>query len=530
MAHSYIIRIFAPTCLFFISSIAVPSFSAETLPTPSGEKIYFKRIGLLNPEDRTSRQYTKNIGKQIRQSLAAPFRFEIVPQPKLAKELPLSTPELIDLGKKFELDGIITGMVEIEGDHLKIDLSLLEAKTGVSFAREFGLVRDYKNPVAVEEGIRSIVGKLVGRIPYEAVVTGVQSKGRTITIDAGRLNGLGEGMELQVFRIMKVTRHPFTQEVIGVEKANVGTLTVVRADDRVSVAKPLRLEKGQAVALGQYVVFKPSAELLTEMGPKRNELLARQEREWTAMEAAALKAQGKEKPAPSRKISRGELALYGGTAWSRFRFDSDQLVFNRNVSTFALAGVSGEIWMTPSVGLDAGYQMGFAKLENIGSTSINVKARPYWYSANLKYRLILWPGTTDLELIGRAGYAWYEYRVSQTDDQYLTNTRYQGPSVGLEGRLPLGSKFSARLGFDYQPVLKVDESPVTSGDSASSWAIGFHAEGRYRLGSNLWISIRYLFNDVFASYSGTGTRSGGVTGAKSTDALNSVMFGFGAEF
>lgn len=524
------VRISAAFVLFFVISVAAPSFPAEPVTPPSGEMIYFKRIGLLNPEDRTNQRYTKDIGKQVRREMAAAFRFEIVPQPKLAKELPLSTPELIDLGKKFELNGIITGLVKIEGDHLRIDLTLLEAKTGIPFAREFVLVKNFKDPAAVQEGVRSIVGKLIGRIPYEAVVSGVQNKGQTITIGAGRLNGLGDGMEAQVFRIVKVTRHPFTQEVIGVEKVAVGTFAVVRAEDGVSVAKPLKLEKGQAVAQGQFVVFKPSPELLSRMSPKRNELLARQEQEWTAMEAAALKGKAKEKAAPARKISRGELALYGGTAWSRFRFDSDQLVFNRNVSTFGLAGASGEFWVTPSVGVDAGYQMGFAKLNNIGGSSINVKARPYWYSANLKYRFILWPGTTDMEVIGRAGYAWYVYRLSETDNQYLTNTRYQGPSVGLEGRLPLTSKFSARLGVDYQPDLKVSESPVTSGDNASSWSIGFHAEGRYRLGSNLWISIRYLFNDVFASYSGTGTRAGGVTGAKTKDELNSVMFGFGAEF
>jgi DNA-binding Lrp family transcriptional regulator len=524
------IRICAAVFLFILISMASPGFSADTVPPPSNEKIDFKKMGFLNPEDRTSQRYTKDIGKQIRHELASAFRFEIVPQSKLAKGLPLTNPELIDLGKKFELDGIITGMVEIEGDHLKIDLNLLEAKTGRSFAREFGLVKNYKTAGAIEEGVRTIVGKLIGRIPYEAVVAGVQNNGKTITIDAGRLNGLGDGMQLQVFRIVKVNRHPFTQEVIGVEKVNVGTLTVVHADDRVSVAKPLQLEKGQAVAQGQYVVFNPSAELLSQMGPKRNEFLARQEREWRALEEAALKGKAKEKAAPAKRISRGELALYGGTAWSRFRFDSDQLVFNRNVSTFALASVSGEFWVTPSVGVDAGYQIGFAKLENIGGSSINVRARPYWYSANLKYRLILRPGTTDLELIGRAGYAWYVYRLSETDTQFLTNTRYQGPSVGLEGRLPLSSKISARLGVDYQPLLKVDESPVTSGDNVSSWSIGFHAEGRYQLGSNLWISIRYLFNDVFASYSGTGTRSGGVTGAKTKDELNSVMLGFGVEF
>ena len=521
-------RIRAAAVLVFVSFIATPAFSADTVPPPSDENIGFKKIGLLNPEDRTTQRFTKDIGKRIRRVLAAAFRFEIVPQPKLARELPLTIPDLTALGKRFDLDGIITGMVKIEGDHLKIDLNLLDAKTGALFAREFVLIKDYKDPAAVEEGVRTLVGKMIGRIPYEAVIAGVNKKGGTVTVGAGRLNGLGDGTPVQVFRIVKVTRHPFTREVIGVEKMNVGTLVVVRADDRFSEAKPLRLESGQVIEQGQYVVFKPSSRLLSEMGSKQNELLARQEREWMDMEAAASK--GKEKERPTHKHSRGELGLYGGTAWSRFRFNSDQMEFSRNVSSFAMASAFAEFWMMPSFGVDGAYQIGFAKLENSGGNSISVKSRPYWYSTHLKYRFILWPGTTDLELIGLAGYAWYVYRVSETDGEFLGNTQYRGPSLGLEGRLPLSSKISARLGVDYQPDLAVNEHPVTSGENASSWSIGFHAEGRYRLGSNYWISIRYLFNDVFASYSGTGTRSGGVTGAKTTDELNSVMLGFGAEF
>jgi hypothetical protein len=534
---NYRYRIGAAVVLFLGTFIATPLFSAEPVQPQSSEKTFFKKIGVLNPEDRTHGQYGKRIGKQIRRALASTFRFEIVPQPKLSKELPLSTSDLIDLGEKFQLDGIINGIVEVKGDDLKMELTLLEAKTGVSFAIEFLFVKNFKSPDAIENGVRTIVGKLIGRIPYQAVVTAVQKNGKTVTIDAGRLHGLDNGMQLQVFRIVKVTRHPFTQEVIRVEKVNVGTFTVVRADERISMAEPLRLEKGQVISQGQFVLFKPSAKILTEMGSRKDELLAGQEREWMALEEAALKEKEKESekekekmPVPVRKISRGELAVEAGTAWSIFRLNSDQLEFNRKISTFPLGSVSGELWVMPSLGVDAGYQIGFAKLERVGSSSMSVRIRPYWYSTHLKYRYILWPDTTHLELIGRAGYAWYTYWVSETDSQFMSNTRYRGPSMGLEGRLPLTSTITVGMGVDYQPALRVDEHPVTSGEDSTSWSIGLRAEGRYRLHSGLWLSIRYLFRDFVASYSGTGSRVGGVTGTKTRDDLSSTMLGLVAEF
>jgi len=529
-SHRFFLSIAICFVIFLISAKVVYAQSDQGI-------VVFKKIGLLDPEDRTRQGLAKNIGKQIGRELAGTFRFEIIPPPKLAKGLPLSLSELTDIGERNGLDGIVVGVVEIKDKALKIELTLLEAKTAVPFAREFIFLKNFTNPNVMEKGVRAMVAKLMGRIPYHGVVTNVKDKGKMIMINAGWLNGLGNGMKLQVFRIVKVNRHPFTQEMIGVEKIEVGELIVVDADERVSMAKPSRLAKGQVVAKGQYVSFKPSAKVLSTMASKREGLLAQQEREWMALEEAALKGKRdkkkevKEKRPLEHKVSRGNLELNAGLGWADFSLMSDQLVLDRKISTFLLAGVSGEYWVIPSLGLDADYQIGFVKLDRLsGSGSIDVRARPYWYAFHLQYRYILWPGTTDLELISRAGYAWYTYRVSETDSQFLTNTRYRGPSIGLEGRLPLTPNVTAGIGVDYLPVLRVDEHPVSSGEDSSSHSIRFHAEGRYRLQSGLWLSIRYLFRDYIVDFSGTGSRAGGLTGAKTRDELSSVMFGLVTEF
>lgn len=512
--------------------------SADTLCAQTSQNvIVYKKIGLFNPEDRTRQKFGKDIHKLIERELAAMFRFEIIPQQKLSKDLPLPTPDLIDLGKRFELDGIITGTVEVKDKSLHMVLTLLEAKTGDPFAKESVTVRDYKKTGVLEKAVRGLISKLIGRIPYQAEVIEVRDKGKTIRVGSGRLHGIGVGMKLQVFRVKKVNRHPFTKEVIGVDKVNVGELIVTRADERMSVAKPSRLEKSQVFAKGQYVVFKPSAKTLSETASRRDELLAQQEREQAKLEAEIVKETlAKEKklkadrPA-AHKVSRGNFELDAGLGWADFSLHSDQLVFDRKISTFPLAGASGEYWVVPSLGFDADYQIGFVKFDRVGGNAINVRARPYWYSFHLQYRHILWPGATDIELIGRLGYSWYTYRLSETDSQFpLNNTRYHGPSIGFETRLLLTSSLAAGIGADYLPVLKVDEHPVNSGEDASSHAIRFHVEGRYRLQPNFWISIRYLFKDFMVDFSGAGSQGGGITNARTTDRLSNVTLGFIAEF
>lgn len=531
----------AAVVIFLVLLMASPSLSAKPAPPKPVEKIFFKRIGVLDPEDRTHQSYSKVIGKRLRRELAGTFRFEIVPQPKLSKKLPLSTPNLIELAKQFKLDGIISGRVEIVGDALKLELILLNGKTAMPFAREYVVIKDFKSPGIIDRYVRTITSKLIGRIPYQATVAAVRNKGRTIVIDAGQLNGLATGTKVRVFSIGKVKKNLFTGELIGIDEIAVGELAVVRADERVSLAKPSRMKKGKTVALGQYVRFVPSANVLSRVAPRREEILARLEREWGQMEAGAQKeavhreAVEKEagkiaKEALLPSVSRGRLELDGGVAWSNYTLDADSYEFNQKMTSYPVIRAAAEFWVIQSVGIDADYQIGFFKLESPGGGSVNVKGRPYWITSHLKFRHIFLPGRADLQLIGRVGYAWYTSRLSETNSQFLIDTRYRGPSMGLEVRCPLTSNMAATVGADYRPVVSVREDPATSGETASAWSIQVHAEALYRMHHNLWMSVRYLYEDYKVTYSGMGTRAGGISGAETTDKIKGVTVGLVQKF
>jgi hypothetical protein len=89
---------------------------------------------------------------------------------------------------------------------------------------------------------------------------------------------------------------------------------------------------------------------------------------------------------------------------------------------------------------------------------------------------------------------------------------------------------STGIGVDYLPALRVEEHPVSSGQDSTSHSFQFHFDWRYRLRSGLWLSVRYLLRDYIVSYSGTGSRAGGLTGAESKDELGTIMLGLMAEF
>jgi len=356
-------------------------------------------------------------------------------------------------------------------------------------------------------------------------------------INAGRLNGLGVGMTVRIYEIGKLNKNPFTGELIGIDEVVIGEWKVIRADDRTSMCRAVRTSKGRTVNVGQYVGFEPSEKIVSSMAATRERILAQLEREWSGMDAAAQreasqKATGGKptKQSSLPKPSRGRVEFDGGWGWSHYSLNSDSYDLNQNVSSFPVIRAAGEYWVIPSVGIDADYQIGFFKLDSQGGSSISAKARPTWITTNLMYRWFFSPGHANLELIGRAGYAWYNYHLSETNSQYLINARYRGLNLGIEVRLPISTNFSAEFGTDYQPAVAVTEEPATSGENPSAWALEAHAELLYRLDRGLWMSIRYQIENYSASFSGTGTRAGGISGAKTSDQLNNVSLGLVFQF
>ncbi len=491
----------------------------------NSELTTFKKLALFDLEDRHRQGLGKIISRQIWQEFESTFRFEVLPPQLISEKFPESRERLIDLSQRLGVDGVISGFVEDSGGSIKIGLMFSEAKSGHLFAKEVIILKNWKNPRVVDKGVKAMVEKLIGRIPYRALVTDINARNRTIRVDAGQLNGLAQGMNLEIYRIRKVKRNPFTQEVIGIEKIPVADAVVRLVEDRSSSADIARLQKGQGLSKDLYVGFEPSAKVLSQMAQRKADLLAQRDQEIAVLERRAREKKVAEKP----RVSRGGLSILAGPAWSRFSLDSAQLEFNRDASAFLYIHLQGEYWITPSLGLDAVYDTGFIQFDRVQNVPVEVRARPSWYALHVDYRYLFRPGSRDLELIGRLGYAGYSFGLSKTDNQFFYEYRYGGPSVGLEARFPLSTRLATRIGIEYQPFLKIRESQGSNGDDPTSWAIGFHVEGRWYLGNGFWASLQYLFKGISTDFTGIGTRAGGLTFVQTRELLNTVLFGLALE-
>ena len=56
---------------------------------------------------------------------------------------------------------------------------------------------------------------------------------------------LMKGARLSIFEIKGIKRHPFTNEIINIEKEDIGELTAVKVEDAVTSAKIKEIKKGK---------------------------------------------------------------------------------------------------------------------------------------------------------------------------------------------------------------------------------------------------------------------------------------------
>src|SRR5436853_34634 len=109
-------------CFFnlFLSSLV---FAAEL-----NESLVFKKIAVLDIDDRTGKAFGVKIGKIIRADLEQMVRFDIVPSEEVRVQYPLSTKALEKINKKLQVDAFIAASVNLSHGIVTISLEILDRK------------------------------------------------------------------------------------------------------------------------------------------------------------------------------------------------------------------------------------------------------------------------------------------------------------------------------------------------------------------------------------------------------------------
>ena len=123
------------------------------------------------------------------------------------------------------------------------------------------------------KNIKELTAKLISRVPYKALVADI--KEGEIIINAGRFHGIDEGSKLSIFEIKGIKRHPFTNEIINIEREDIGELTAVKVEGAITSAKIKEIKKGKRAEVNNKIDFKPSLKVIADSSQRKKEFLTK---------------------------------------------------------------------------------------------------------------------------------------------------------------------------------------------------------------------------------------------------------------
>jgi len=490
--------------------------------TKLNDDLVFKKIAVLDLDDRTGKVYGEKIVKVVRTELEQMLRFDIVPLEEVRVQYPLSKKTLSKISKNLQLDAFIIGWVTLSDQTVTISLEILD-KNGEMFALELLAMKEHEFQVDLEKSVRELVVKLIHRIPYAGVITHVESG--MVTFDAGRIQGVEIGSKASVFEIVGMERHPFTNEVISFRREDLGEILVTQVDSLSATGKIINIKKGVKIFLHQKVDFIPSQKVIQESLFEKKELLAKRQ---LALESRKAEEHRLVKETPRR--SRGSLVVSPGLALNDYSFSSDQLTIKRRASPIPVVTTMGEYWFLSPIGVDVSYTASWIHFDQINGMPIDNDASPYWISAHLKYRYFFLRSLLSPEIVGSVGYRIYDFQVDQSDLNLFNNIRYRGVDIALAASYPITSRIKGILNVEYQPSLIVRENPVTSGTNPNAYAYSIGLTGYFKITDGAMLALGYYYQVYQANFSGTGTRGTGTTNAKIHDVYHGAQLSLVYEF
>ena len=165
----------------------------------------------------------------------------------------------------------------------------------------------------------------------------ISVKGKEVTIDAGRRDGVTPGAVLDVFRSVEPVVHPVTGEVMGEAPIVVGAIKIARASEKYAIARVVKWEPKARIRMLDRIWIPANMRPVSPMdmpeaapsGTAEGQPAPGRDPEEAAFPAEKKAASG------ARKASRIRLLIPGLYQWSQGRAIQSTFLF---VGAFGLAG------------------------------------------------------------------------------------------------------------------------------------------------------------------------------------------------
>lgn len=152
-------------------------------------------------------------------------------------------------------EAVMSGSLGRSQKGLSISVMIRDSISRLPVATE-SIVVSGRSEKDVHDGLVNLVLAIGSRLPAKGELTEVTNS--QIGVGAGGVQGLEKGATLGIFRIKKVVRHPFTQEIVSYDKVAVASAIVTSVAEESSTAKIV--QSVMAIQKGDLVTFEFSRE------------------------------------------------------------------------------------------------------------------------------------------------------------------------------------------------------------------------------------------------------------------------------
>jgi len=498
-------RIFLVLILVFSYGFSEPFFKEEK-SGPDKNAFYaekmasrilvFKSLYVLSPIVSKDKLLGNLFHEQVRKKLIYLKRFKVYDRNLLSKELLRTGLTHVDLDNKkvllkmadsLGIDGFIQPVINRTKARIELKVEFLDS-SGELFAEEMVKDFQYRDDESLKQVVEKLIEKLIDRIPYLGLITGVEKE--LYFLDIGKKDKLKQNDVVQVFEITKVKRHPVLGIFIGSEKETIGRLVLLEVGEKKSVAKLRSLKPGKLFTVNMKVSKSKIAKepfLFPE----------------------PVKTFKKPKRSRRYKSSFGYLEARLILATFKHVSSSDNSSMDQSASVLPYPEIQflADVWITPKWIMSLLVQGGVIPIkdEDMSPTSINAIMNSFALYG--KYRFKLGRSEKGPQIMPIFGVYRFAFFPDKTTPLLITKKKYYGLSLGAEIHVPVTDKYTLTMKGIVNPLARLSEGPEKSGSKSSSMGYAFDVGARYQLLEKVILSAGLKVDYFSSSFSGSSERN-----------------------
>lgn len=469
------------------------------------KSLTIKRLTYLPTVDNVNGIYSKAVDKKIEELIIKNHQWDFV-RAHIAgsvvrpEEIVTNPKKVRDLAKHLKSDGFLTAEVRKDPKEITIHLYLFSSRSGELITEEI-LKRPTDNTAIVLASIESMLSTIKEKIPYDALI--ISRTDNRVTLNAGSKDGVFVGQSLNAVKIISANKHPKRNFIIKSNKAIVGQVRIVKADnylsfaDVISESEPGVLNTGTkitGISKVQYQstpwtkTYTPPEQLLTE---NNKSVFGKKANEWIAKDPPTF---GKVGASFSIGNFDNNLGLSNGTNQ------------NSKITTYPKIDLSGEIWITPKIYTDAMFAQGIGQSKDPNGQNVSNSLTQYRLSFG--YNFILRNEFFGPKLTFDLGFSGYQMFVDTNSNTGFTTLQYRSIPIGVGGYVPINPSRTWAIGgkayFHMFPRLK--EQPFSSGGDPTSNINHFLFYAENKISQRLRLKFGLEFLLLSTSFSSGGGR------------------------